>query len=100
MARPIVATVDLAAIAANVAQVRRYAPGTEVMAVVKANAYGHGLLRVLPALADADGLALIELDAALALRAAGYRRPIVLLEGFFENRELGPIGREAIRSIH
>ncbi|HET6801894.1 MAG TPA: alanine racemase [Casimicrobiaceae bacterium] len=96
MARPIVATVDLAAIAANVAQVRRYAPGTEVMAVVKANAYGHGLLRVLPALADADGLALIELDAALALRAAGYRRPIVLLEGFFENRELEPIGREAI----
>jgi len=80
MARPIVATVDLAAIAANVAQVRRYAPGAEVMAVVKANAYGHGLLRVLPALADADGLALIELDAALALRAAGralanYRLP-------------------------
>ena len=96
MARPIVATVDLAAIAANVAQVRRYAPGTEVFAVVKANAYGHGLLRVLPALTDADGLALIELDGALALRAAGYRRPILLLEGVFEARELEPIGREAI----
>jgi len=99
MARPIAATVDLAAIAANVAQVRRYAPGTEVLAVVKANAYGHGLLRVLPALSDADGLALIELDGALALRTAGYRRPILLLEGFFEARELEPIGREAIAVV-
>ena len=96
MARPIVATIDLTAIAANVARVRRYAPGAEVIAVVKANAYGHGLLRVLPALSDADGVALIELDGALALRAAGYRRPILLLEGFFEARELDSIGREAI----
>jgi alanine racemase len=99
MARPIVATLDLAAIAANVASVRRYAPGAEVLAVVKANAYGHGLLRVLPALADADGLALIELDGALALRAAGYRRPILLLEGFFDARELEPIAREAIAIV-
>ena len=91
MARPIVADVDLAAIAANLASVRRFAPGVEVLAVVKANAYGHGLLRVLPALDGADGLALIELEAALALRAAGYSRPILLLEGFFEGAELEPI---------
>jgi len=68
MARPIVAVVDLAAIAANVARVRQFAPGAEVLAVVKANAYGHGLLRVLPALAGTDGLALVELEAALSLR--------------------------------
>ena len=96
MARPIVAEVDLDAIASNLARVRRYATGAEVLAVVKANAYGHGLLRVLPALADADGLALIELDAALALRAAGYARPILLLEGFFETQELDPIARHAL----
>ena len=54
MARPIVAVVDLAAIAANVARVRELAPGAEMFAVVKANAYGHGLLRVLPSLAAAD----------------------------------------------
>jgi alanine racemase len=93
MARPIVAELDLAALAANLTRVRRYAPGAEVFAVVKANAYGHGLQRVLPALAQADALALIELDAALALRDGGERRPILLLEGFFEARELEPISR-------
>ena len=61
-----------AAIAANVARVRELAPGAEMFAVVKANAYGHGLLRVLPSLAAADGLALVELEAALLLREAGY----------------------------
>ena len=96
MARPIVAEVDLAAIAANLASVRRFAPGAEVLAVVKANAYGHGLLRILPALNDADGLALIELEAALELRKAGYPRPILLLEGFFEPAELEPVARHAL----
>ena len=91
MARPIVAVVDLAAIAANVGRVRALAPGAEVLAVVKANAYGHGVLRILPALAGADGLALVELEAALLLREAGYAKPILLLEGFFEARELEPI---------
>ena len=91
MPRPIVADVDLAAIAANLGSVRRYAPGASVLAVVKANAYGHGLMQILPALDDADGLALIELDAAIALRAAGYTRAIVLLEGFFDPTELEPI---------
>ena len=99
MARPIVAEIDLAAIAANLACVRRYAPGTEVLAVVKANAYGHGLQRVLPALADADGLALIELDAALALRAGGYTRSVLLLEGFFAPDELDPIARHHVHVV-
>ncbi len=70
MARPLFAQVNIAALRANLAQVRVRAPKTQVLAVVKANAYGHGLLRVLPALADADGLAIAELDAALELRAA------------------------------
>jgi len=99
MARPIVAEVDLAAIAANLARARRYAPSTEVLAVVKANAYGHGLERVLPALVDADGLALIELDAALLLRAAGYARPILLLEGFFDAGELDSIAAHRLRVV-
>jgi alanine racemase len=96
MARPIVAVVDLAAIAANVGRVRALAPGAELLAVVKANAYGHGLLRVLPALAAADGLALVELEAALMLREAGYAKPILLLEGFFDARELAPIADAAL----
>ena len=64
MARPLFAQINLAALRANLARCAQRAPGTQVLAVVKANAYGHGLMRVLPALADADGLALLELDAA------------------------------------
>jgi len=99
MSRPIVAAVSLAAVASNVAAVRRYAPGAEVLAVVKANAYGHGLVRVLPALSGADGLALIELDSALQLRTAGYSKPILLLEGFFEARELPAIAEARIAVV-
>ena len=57
-----------------------------MLAVVKANAYGHGLARVLPALAAADGLALLELDAASVLRECRIPPSILLLEGFFERR--------------
>lgn len=88
MPRPLHAEVNLAALRDNLARARRYAEGAEVLAVVKANAYGHGLVRVLPALAGADGLALLELDAAAVLREHGWDRRILLLEGFFTPAEL------------
>jgi alanine racemase len=91
MARPILAQINVAALNANLARARASAPGAQVLAVVKADAYGHGLERVLPALADADGLALLELDAAVRLREARYSRRVLLLEGFFEPRELPEI---------
>jgi len=99
MARPLVAQIDLAALAANVERVRAFAPGAEVLAVVKADAYGHGLMRVLSALAAADGLALIELDKAVHLREHGERRPILLLEGFFEAVELDVLARHWLASV-
>ena len=99
MARPLAAHLDLAALAANLERVRALAPGAHVLAVVKANAYGHGLMRVLPALAAADGLALIELDAALRLREQGEQRPILLLEGFFEPAELEPFAAHALATV-
>jgi alanine racemase len=99
MARPIVAQINLAALAANLERAREKAPRAQVLAVVKANAYGHGLMRVLPALQAADGLALIELDAALALRDAHYSRRILLLEGFFEPRELPEIARARLAIV-
>lgn len=99
MARPLVAHLDLAALTANLTRVRACAPRAAVMAVVKANAYGHGLDRVFPALADADGLALVELDAALRLRDAGWSRPILLLEGFFDARELDEIAARALAIV-
>jgi alanine racemase len=88
MARPLVAQVNLSALRANLAKARERAANAQMLAVVKANAYGHGLHRVLPALAEADGLALLELDAAVALRERHYARRILLLEGFFAAEEL------------
>jgi len=88
MPRPISATVDLAALRSNLARARACAPGARVFAVVKADAYGHGLARVARALRDADGFALVELDAAVRLREAGFRQRIALLEGFFDLQDL------------
>jgi alanine racemase len=99
MARPIFAQINLAALASNVAKAREKAPRAQLLAVVKADAYGHGLLRVLPALAAADGLALLELDAAIRVRDARYSRRIVLLEGFFEARELAEIAGARIAVV-
>ena len=88
MSRPLYAQINPAALRSNLAKVREKAPGTQVLAVVKANAYGHGLMRVLPALDDADGLALVEPDAAYELRERRYSRRILMLEGFFAESEL------------
>jgi alanine racemase len=99
MARPLYAQINLAALAANLARARDKASGAQILAVVKANAYGHGLARVLPALEDADGLALVELDAALALRDGRYSRRILLIEGFFEARELAEIAQRRLAVV-
>ena len=88
MPRPISATIDLAALRHNLSLVRARAPRARVFAVIKANAYGHGLLRAAPALREADGYALLELDDAVRLREAGYVQRIMLLEGFFNARDL------------
>lgn len=96
MARPIYAEVDLAALRHNLGCVRARAPAARVLAVVKANAYGHGLARVASTLAAADGFALLELDAALYLREQHATLPILLLEGFFDVNELPEIAARRI----
>ncbi|MDP1949884.1 MAG: alanine racemase [Nitrosomonas sp.] len=88
MSRPIHVLIDLSALEHNLSVVRHYAPHARVMAVIKANAYGHGLLHAAKALKNADGFAMLELDAAICLRKAGYHQPILLLEGFFSTTEL------------
>ncbi len=90
MSRPIKATINLSTLRHNLGVVRAHAKQSRVLAVIKANAYGHGVARAARALADAgvDGFALLELDAAIALREAGFHQRIVLLEGFFAAREL------------
>ncbi|MDP2164675.1 MAG: alanine racemase [Hydrogenophaga sp.] len=88
MPRPLSATLSLGALRNNLAVTRRFAPRASVLAVIKANAYGHGLLRAAQAMRGADGFALLELDAAVALREAGFTQRIVMLEGFFDARDL------------
>jgi len=93
MPRPIGARIDLAALRHNYLlareHARTHAPTARAWAVVKANAYGHGLLRAVKALGEvADGFALLDLDEALTLREAGIRQPILLLEGFFDEDDL------------
>ena len=86
--RPLKATISLAALRHNLGVVRGAAPRSRVFAVIKADAYGHGVLRVARALAAADGVALLELDAAVRLRDGGYTKRIALLEGLFDVDEL------------
>jgi alanine racemase len=88
MPRPILALISPDAIAHNLKAVRLRAPGARVWGVVKANAYGHGLARVLPGLSAADGLAMLDLAEAQLLRELGYGGPILLLEGLFEPADL------------
>jgi alanine racemase len=95
MPRPIRVRFDLAALTANLAMVRARAPRSRVWAVVKANAYGHGLLRAAEALRAADGYALLDLNEAARLREAGFAHPILLLEGVFEAHDI-----ETVDALH
>ena len=88
MPRPIQATIHHAALRHNLQRARRAAGDAKVWAVVKANAYGHGIERVFEALRGADGFALLDLAEAERVRALGWRGPILLLEGVFEPRDL------------
>lgn len=88
MTRPILATIHCAALQHNYRLAQTLAPQSKAFAVIKANAYGHGLLRVAAALADADGFAILEIEQAILLREQGYVQPVMLLEGVFAPDEL------------
>lgn len=91
MSRSVRAIIDLAALRHNLSVVRAAAPTARVMAVVKADGYGHGLRETAEALLSADAFAVTCLNEALCLREAGLLHPIVLLEGFFDLSELRAI---------
>jgi len=88
MPRPIEALIHRSALANNLARARAAAPDSRLWAVVKANAYGHGIERVYEPLRGADGFALLDLAEAERVRALGWRGPVLLLEGCFEPRDL------------
>lgn len=88
MPRPIQAVIHPRAAAHNLSVARAKVPDARVWAVVKANAYGHGIERLFDGLRSADGFALLDFAEAERLRALDWRGPILLLEGCFEPRDL------------
>jgi len=87
MTRPATVLIDLAALRANLRRVRVLAPRSRIMAIIKADAYGHGLGRVAHALAGVDAFGVACLEEAQSLREAGIEAPVVLLEGPFDADE-------------
>ena len=99
MYRPTFATVNLGALRHNLEVARRHARGAKTFAVVKANAYGHGLARAVGALGAAEGFALLDLGEAIGLRDAGYRQRVLLLEGFFSPAEFALFAEHRLSAV-
>jgi len=98
MPRPIIAHINLTALKNNFLLARRLS-SSRIMAVIKANAYGHGLLRVAEALRDAEGIAVLDVNDAAQLREAGSRQTILLLEGFFSPDDLQIIAEYDLATV-
>jgi alanine racemase len=104
MTRPIRVTLSKSALRHNYALLKSKAKNSRAFAVVKANAYGHGVDFVARALKDADGFATLEIESAIRMREIGITQPILMLEGFFADDELPLFERHrlttAIHSTH
>ena len=99
MPRPIRATISTTAIAHNLTVAKRHAGSAKVWAVLKANAYGHGVERAARACAAADGFAVLDFLEALRLRAAGVTKPILMLEGFFDRTDLELLPKHGLTPV-
>lgn len=97
--RPLRARISLSALSHNFTVAKRHAPHSRALAVIKANGYGHGMLRVAGALQAAEGFAVLSLDEALALRQAGYGQTVLMLEGFFDAAELPAAANNRITTV-
>ena len=92
-------SINFDALSHNLSKVRDYAPGCQVMAVIKANAYGHGMLSVAKQLAEADMFAVAMPEEAYALRAAGCTKAIIVLHGFSDADELEQFSKLNLSSV-
>ncbi len=100
MSRPTQAVINLAALQNNIDKIKQCVPSQKIMAVVKANAYGHGASEIAKALAPAvQAFAVCSLEEALGLRQAGIQLPILLLEGFFDPKELPEIVQQGCEIV-
>ncbi len=102
MPRPISVSISVSALTHNLAVVRRHLDQTalassglspSIWAVIKANAYGHGIEQAVSGFSAAQGLAMLDLNEAVRAREAGWGGPILLLEGFFQPADLDIIDR-------
>jgi alanine racemase len=93
------ALLDMGALAHNLALIRGRVPQSKIMAVIKANAYGHGALAVARALTDADAFAVARVDEGVALREAGIRQRIAVLQGFISAEELSRHSRHDLEPV-
>ncbi|HEX7250592.1 MAG TPA: alanine racemase, partial [Burkholderiales bacterium] len=99
MPRPIRATISAAALAHNFMVAKAYAGGAKVWAVLKANAYGHGVERAARALESADGFAVLDFQEAARLRVDGITKPILMLEGFFKPVDVPLLHKYALTPV-
>lgn len=82
------AVINLDALKHNLQIIRQFSPHSKLLAVVKANGYGHGLLKIAQHAEGADGFGVARIEEALQLRAGGIVKPILLLEGFYSPHDL------------
>ena len=99
MPRPTTVTISVSALRQNLKVARSYADQARLWAVVKADAYGHGLQTALDGFADADGLALVEFDRAAQLRQLGWTRPILMLEGAFDPTDMRQVAAQGLSLV-
>jgi alanine racemase len=99
MPRPIRASISANALAHNLLVAKAYARGAKLWAVLKANAYGHGLERAARALEAADGFAVLDFQEAARLRVAGVSKPILMLEGFFKPDDLPLLAKYSLTPV-
>ncbi len=99
MTRPVRACIDLSALQHNFNLAKQAAADSSVMAVIKADGYGHGMAQVAQALEDADAFAVASIEEALVLQQAGVTKPIVLLEGVFGEDELHQVDQHQFQLV-
>lgn len=99
MSRPLKALIHTSALVNNLLVARQAAPTSKIISVIKANGYGHGMLRVARALEDSDAFAVLAIDEAVRLREAGIAQPILLLEGVFEPDELRIVAEQRLSIV-
>jgi hypothetical protein len=97
--RPLSVCIDTQSLKNNLNIVKKFSPNSKIMAVLKANAYGHGLIECARNLNPIDGIAVLNLSEAIDLREHGFEHKILLLEGFFDKSEIGIASRMGIDSV-